>query len=68
MLEEFAASIAVSRIVTRPPLDRLASSPAANQLEDRPTMVVNYVCTCGQLMPSQHAGWELRTPSLHTTL
>jgi hypothetical protein len=52
MLKEFAALIVVSQIVTRPPLDRLASSPVANQLEDRPTMVVTHVCTCGRQMPS----------------
>ena len=61
MLEEFATSIAASRIVTWPPLDRLASSPADNQLEDRATMTVHHVYSCGMQTPSQHANSD-RTP------
>lgn len=61
MLEEFVASIAASWIVTCPPLDRLASSPMANQLEDRATMAVHHVYSCGMQTPSQHADLD-RTP------
>jgi hypothetical protein len=48
MVEEFAASLAASRIVTCPPLEHLASTPMATQLEVAAKAVVTCVCTYGK--------------------
>ena len=48
MLEEFAASLAASRIAMRPSLEHLASTLAATQLEVGAKAVVTCVCTCEQ--------------------
>ena len=53
MMEEFAASIIASQIVTCPPP---ASTPAATQLEDGATTVVTYDCNCGQQTSQQGRG------------
>ena len=67
MLEEFAASLAASRIDTRPPADHLASSLVATHLEVAAKAVVTYICTCGHQTLSQLADSKLRTPPLQPT-
>jgi hypothetical protein len=48
MLEEFAASLVASQIITCPPLEHLASTPVATQLEVAAKAVVTCIYTCGQ--------------------
>jgi hypothetical protein len=63
MLEEFAASLASSRIVTWPSLERLLSPPVAPQLQDEAPAV-----TSPQLEeedPAAVVSCALRTPSPH---